>query len=134
MAAIAQAKEVGVGFNNRPTYIRTTYDFDVDGGDVGALDVLTAKNNIIISRVVARVVSAGDSGNDLAEVSLGKTGSATAFINGASTGLVTALTDDKVIVATSPGKLAAGDKVILTIGEEALTAGKIDFIFEIYQA
>lgn len=129
MAAVAKAKNIGPEFSNARVLERVTYDFAVDGGAVGALDLFTANKDIVIKSFHAYVKTAGTSGGS-ATVSIGVTGATTAFVD-ATAGAVANLTANAVLgSAIAPRRLAAGSKVLMTIGTAALTAGKIEVVLE----
>lgn len=129
MAAVAQAATIGPVFRNESFVKRVVYDFAVDGGSVGALDLMTAGSDLVIKSAHAYVKTACTSGGS-ATVAFGITGSTTAFVD-ATAGAVANLTANAVLGAAEPPiRLASGNKVLMTIGTAALTAGKIEFVIE----
>lgn len=133
MAAVAKAKTIGPEFTNARTLERVTYDFAVDGGAVGALDLFTAGSDVVLKSFHAYVKTAATSGGS-ATVSIGVTGAATAFVD-ATAGAVANLTANAVLgSAITPRRLASGSKVLMTIGTAALTAGKIEVVIEYCKA
>lgn len=129
MAAVAQAATIGPVFRNESFVKRVVYDFAVDGGSVGALDLMTAGADLVIKSAHAYVKTACTSGGS-ATVAFGITGSTTAFVD-ATAGAVANLTANAVLGAAEPPiRLASGSKVLMTIGTAALTAGKIEFVIE----
>lgn len=141
MAAVAKAKTIGPEFRNQKVIERVVYDFSVDGGATGALDLFTAGSDIVITNAYAYVKTACTSGGS-ATVIWGVTGTTNAFAT-TTTGAVANLTANAVLGAVVtegtpntfavPRRLASGSKVLMTIGTAALTAGKIEFVIE-YQA
>lgn len=128
MAAVAGAKTLGSPYTNDVELVRVTYDYAVDGGTAGALDLLTLTNAAVVRLKHCSVKTActGASGT----VSVGVTGAATAFVD-ATEGAVANLTANAIIDgASAPKYCAAGAKAILTIGT-GLTAGKVECVFEV---
>jgi len=142
MTALAKSLTVGPEFKNRFNVARATYDFSVDAGGTGALDIFVAGSDIVITNFYAYVKTTCTSGGS-ATVAVGVTGSTSAFVT-TTTGAVANLTANAVlqpvVVLTEgtpntaafplPRRLASGDKVLMTIGTAALTAGKIEFVIE----
>lgn len=133
MAAVANAKNATPGFENKAEVFTVIYDFSEDGGDTGALDLLTAEKPMIIHRTIVNVLTALTSGGS-ATVALGKSGASTALVDATAGALANLNASTKVIASSSPLKLAADEVVQMTIGTAALTAGKLKIIFECYPA
>lgn len=136
MAAVVGAKTVSPAFGNQVQYEKIVYDFAVDGGATGALDVLTAATGgLLIVHAHAVVLTACTSGGS-ATVKFGPSADDDRFIN-TTQGAVASLTANAVIVPpalegtpnviATPYYLAAAAKLVMTIGTAALTAGKIEF-------
>jgi hypothetical protein len=146
MANLAGYKKVGSGFSNEEQTIKARYDFAVDAGATGALNIFTAESDCIITDFHALVKTAGTSGGS-ATVAVGVTGSTSAFVT-TTQGAVANLTANAVfqanVVLTEgtpntaafplPRRLASGDSVLMTIGTAALTAGVIDFVMNVKKA
>lgn len=132
MAAVSGAKTVGAPFDNESTFVRVVYDFAEDAGAAGALDLLTATNAIVVKSFHAVVKTAATSGGS-ATVTVGVSGGDDDAALDATSGAVANLTANAVLgqEATVPFYVAAGGKVVQTIGTAALTAGKIEYVFEI---
>jgi hypothetical protein len=125
MAAVADAKH-GSSFTGKIDTVQVTYDFAVDGGATGALDLITADQDMIV-RVVAKTVTGVTSGGS-ATLEVGKSGAtATAIAQVAKTAADAA---GKVLQPAGWMYLASGDKLIQTIATAALTAGKIRYLIE----
>ena len=126
MAALANAKS-GNCFSDKIEIATVTYDFAVDAGATGALDVFTALDDLVIHRVTAKVITAVTSGGS-ATVEVGKTADTAGLM--AQTGK--ASLGAGVVVDSKIGgyKLASGGKILQTIGTAALTAGKIRYFIE----
>lgn len=143
MAAIAQTKTIGPTFNDHEEIVHASYDYSVDGGATGALDIFTAGEAIVITHFHIRVTTLCTS-----------TGSATLKVGIASVdddlfctttqGAVANLTAGAVILPPAvegtpnalplPYKLASGGKIIQTIGTETLGAGKIKYTIKYVKA
>ena len=142
MTAVAQAKTVGPTFTNAEEVVRVIYDFSVDGGATGALDLFTAGADIVITHAHATVKTTCTSGGS-ATVKWGVTGSDALFAN-TTQGAVASLTAGAVVVPPAvegtpnalplPVKVASGNKALMTIGTAALTAGKIEFCIKYVKA
>ena len=126
MAAVTAAKTIGTLFSNEVVYERVVYDFSVDGGSVGALDLFTASADLVIKSCHAYVKTACTSGGS-ATVAIGVTGATTAYVD-TTAGAVANLTAKAVLGGTTPKGVASGAKVLMTIGTAALTAGKIEVV------
>lgn len=127
MAAVANAKTGGKGFTGKIETMEVTYDFDVDGGAAGALDLLTADGDCMV-RVAAKVITGVTSGGS-ATLEAGKSGAtATAIAQVAKTAADVA---GEILQPAGWMYLASGEKLIQTIGTAALTAGKLRYLIEI---
>lgn len=130
MAALKGAKTVGAGFKNQITYERVVYDYSVDGGATGNLDVLTANEDIVIKSFHAYVKTSGaGSGATLMVGVPTDTDALMTTSNGAVANLVAGAVVP--VPATFPVALASGAKVTQAIGTAALTAGKVEYVFGI---
>lgn len=134
MAEGKNYKKIPRAWKNEAKVMRLRYDFDKDGGAVGAIDlgIFEKKSLILSSRVVVK--TAGASGGS-ATVKAGITADDDAFLAVAN-GAVAALTADKVLSETAGQNLIAaeGQKVTMTIGTAALTAGVIEVILVVADA
>lgn len=131
MAAVAGAKTIDAGFTGDLETVEVTYDFAVDGGATGALDLLTCNDAMVIVHAWAKVVTACTSGGSATLIYGIKSGDTDAFLD-ATSGAVANLTAGAVLPNETTGlgvKVAAGGKVEMTIGTAALTAGKVKFCF-----
>ncbi len=140
MAAILGIKS-GSTFSNSIQNIEVTYDFALDGGAEGVLDLFTASQDMVVHRVIAKVITAcvgflpGDPEampdpipDAPATVAIGITGTADAMMTATGTDVLLA----GVVVDSIKGgvKLASGGKIKQTIAVAALTAGKIRYSIE----
>lgn len=132
MAALAKYKELRTWGAEREL-VRIQYDFSVDGGSVAALDIFKAKEACVVKLAEMHVVTACTSGGS-ATVSVGKSGDLTGMVGATA---VASLTAGAVILGAAidaSHALAADDIVKMDIATAALTAGKIDFVFEVIKA
>lgn len=129
MAALKNKKVVGSEFPNQAQIVRAVYDFSVDAGAVGSLDVFEASQDCAILAVYANVKTTCTSGGS-ATVSLGIDGSAASLVAATA---VASLTAGSLIKTSdvAPIVLASGSKVKQAIAVAALTAGKVEYVLEI---
>jgi len=133
---------VGAPNSKESEIVRVVYDFAVDGGATGALDLLQASGALIIEDASATVKTACTSGGS-ATVKSGPTADDDRFMT-TTQGAVASLTANATIlpvvvegtpnVIACPYAVADGGKVTMTIGTAALTAGKIEFCFRVRKA
>ena len=137
MAALKSHRTVGQDFGNKVEYRRFVYDFAEDGGATGALDIMTAEDDLVMVHAHATVKTACTSDGSATLIWGIETVDTDEFCN-TTQGAVANLTAGAVIVPpvvegtpnvfALPQKLASGGKLIMTIGTAALTAGKIEFV------
>lgn len=142
MAALAKRKYLGQAFNNEEIIERVRYDFSVDAGAVGALDIFEASADLIITGFHAYVKTAATSGGS-ATLEVGVTGDTNLLVN-STQGAVASLTLGAAIfppvvegtpnVLALPVKLASGAKILQTIGTAALTAGVVEYVVKYVKA
>lgn len=132
MATLKGAKTVGAPFDNAVEVVRVIYDFDIDGGQVEDNTVLTADGVVLVRCVGAYVHTALTSGGS-ATVDLGKGTTGVEFI---STEAYTSFTLAGFYASESAAfvKLANAEVINMGVATAALTAGKVEFIFEVCQA
>lgn len=129
MASVSKAKVVGAQFPNSCEIVRVEYDFAVDGGATGDLTLLTADSQCVVFLKYASVKTAVTSGGSLT-LDIGKgTSGAEIFSNKA----VAALTLDSLHVGSAPVEIAVDEIVNMKIEAAAATAGKVEFVFEVYK-
>jgi len=142
MAAVAKKLNLGSDFKNQVNTVRVIYDFAVDGGATVALDLFEADDAIIITSfatIVKTAVTSGGSGT----VKVGITGDDDAFMTVAQ-GAVANLTSGAIVFPPAvegtpntlplPVKLAAGGKVLQTVGTAALLTGKVEYVLSYISA
>lgn len=136
MAALAKKLSVGPAFSAGIEMAHVEYEFSVDAGAVGALDIFEAAEDIVITHFHSKVMTACTSGGS-ATLKVGITGTDNLFMN-ITQGAVASLTANAVVMAPAvegtpnalplPVKLASGAKVLQTIGTAAMTAGKVKYV------
>jgi hypothetical protein len=120
-------KTVGASFGNAVEVVRVVYDFANDTGAQADLDVLVAESACVVHLKHAIVKTAVTSGG-AAVLDLGKGDGGTEMWSNKAKA---ALTLNSLHLATAPVYLAATEKIVLGIEAADLTAGKIEFVFEI---
>ena len=137
--------KAGATFGNEEKVVRVVWDFAKDGGAVGALDILEATDDILITGfatvVKTQVLSAG-----ALTLAVGPTGSLTKFLT-ATQGAKAELTAGAALFpleasgenATSwdptlPHLVEKGDKIVQAIGAAAATAGKVEYMIKYVRA
>ena len=142
MAAVATRKYLANQFPNQVCTERVVYDFAVDAGATGALDLWEASDAVVVIGFHTIVKTACTSGGS-ATVKVGHTDDDDAFctiVQGAVASLTAAAHIVPPVVLSEgtpntavfpvPVKLAAAKKILMTIGTAALTAGKIEFVVQ----
>lgn len=129
MATLAKYKELRTWGAEREL-VKIVYDFDKDGGAVGALDIFKAKEACLVVFAYMKVKTACTSGGS-ATVSVGNTGDVAGMI--AATAVASLTSGAQILGAAldASHKLAADDIVQMDIATAALTAGKIEICFEV---
>lgn len=136
MATVVDYKGNEYVLSERTEHIEITYDFAVDAGATGALDLIKFKEAVVIEQFYAKVNTTCTSGGS-ATVIVGIVGGDTDALLDATDGAVANLVAGVSLpgdLATSPALAVAADGVIaMTIGTAALTAGKITYVFKVAQ-
>jgi len=130
MAAVKAYKGTVNAWGKEREVFRVKYNFSDDAGAVGALNLFTAGDKMIIESAKMAVKTTCTSGG-LATVSCGKTGDLAGLVAATA---VASLTANAVIFGAAQDAshvLASGDIVKMDIAVAALTAGEIDFMFEV---
>lgn len=134
MAAVAKAVRIGSGFQNEENIVRVVYDFAVDGGATATLDLGTAVQACMVTGFYAVVKTACTSGGS-ATVQVGDTNDDDRYLTATAVASLTAnATFGENGAFNQVVRLAAGDKLTMTIATAALTAGKIEFVFKVAAA
>lgn len=116
-------------FSGPVEIIEVEYDFAKDAGATGALDILQVKEACVLVDAFFKVDTAFTSSGS-ATLIWGRTGDTDACMT-LSQGAVANLTVGAVLAgdaACKQVKLAADDKLLMTIGTAAMTAGKGRFV------
>lgn len=146
MAALAKRKFIGSTFGNEEVVERVTYDFTVDAGATGALDIFEAAADCVITYFHAYIKVACTSGGS-ATLKVGYTGSDAAYITttqGAVANLTLGALFQANVVLTEgtpntaafplPHKLVTGAKILQTIGVQTFLTGKIEYVIKYVKA
>lgn len=138
MATLKAHKSAGAGFGNEIEVRRIVFEVGakLDSGSTGALDILTATEALMVVGFWSKVITSGVSSGS-ATLKVGVTGDDDRFMN-TTQGAVAELDAGAVIIPPAlegtpnvlpvPVKLAAGDKILQTIGTEAMTVCKIEYV------
>ncbi len=131
MPVLKNAKVVGAPFSNKNDIVRVIYDFSVDGGQIEDNTVFTA-DGVVLVKCIGAYVHVAPVGTG-ATIDLGKGASGVQFI---STEAITSFTLNAFYASESANfiTLADGEVINMGVATAALTAGKLEFIFEICQA
>ena len=130
--SLKDKKIVGPSFPNAAEIVRVTYDFAKDGGAIGDYDVIEADSECIVKvkHILCKdaILSA-----DAVNIDLGKGDGGTEFLSNA---LKASFATNAVQTGTAGAavRLAAGEKIVLGIEAFAVTAGKVEFVFEVVKA
>lgn len=128
MASVKNAGTGGPTFENAIEYHRVVYDFTQDAGATGALDLFVCDDKCAVVSSNVHVLTACTSSGS-ATVKIGTTDDDDCIMT-TTQGAVANLTADSVRAgAALPAFLDNGDKISMTIGTAALTAGKFEVIF-----
>jgi hypothetical protein len=127
----SKRKYVGPENNKSKGIVEVIYDFSVDAGAVADYTLLTASGACVVKMLYLDVLTAVTSGTSAVEISCGKGAGGTDFVNAA---LPATLTLNYVIGSTAVVKLASTNVISMGAAVEAITAGKIKFVFEILAA
>ncbi len=132
MAAVVDTKVVKAwGAPAASEWIAVTYDFSKDAGAVGQLDLFTADEQCVVKFAGMRVITACTSGGS-ATVGVGKAADLAGIIAATAVASLTAGAFIMGVTALDASHIvAAGAAVKMDIATAALTAGKIEFIFEV---
>ena len=131
MATLKNAKVVGAPFSNKNEIVRVIYDFAVDGGEVEDNTVFTADGVVLVKCIGAYVHTAPVGVG--ATIELGKGATGAEFISAEA---ITSFPLAGFYASESHAFIRLANTEVINIGiaTAALTAGKIEFIFEICQA
>lgn len=132
MGVLKGAKTVGAPFDNKSEIVRVMYDFAADGGQVEDNTVFTADGTVLVKCIGVYVHTAPTSAG-LATIDLGKGSSGTEFVSGED---FSTFTVGSFYASESASYVMLADTEVINLGVAvaALTAGKLEFIFEICQA
>ena len=130
MAAVKGYKGKVNAWGKEREVFRVKYDFAVDGGAVGALDLFVAEGILIVESAKMAIKTTCTSGGS-ATVSVGKTGDLTGMIG--ATAVASLVADAAIFGAAQDASHVVPDGTVvkMDIATAALTAGAIDFMFEV---
>lgn len=132
MAVLSNHKKVGAGFSNDAELVRVEYNFANDTGAVADYDAFTADGACLVEFLGADCQTA-ITGTATANMDLGKGAGGVEFLSALDVG-----GGISVDVQTAPATaglmvdLADGEKIVMGIDTEAVTAGKLVFLFKVY--
>lgn len=131
MAVAKGAKTVGAPFSNTAEIVRVMFDVSVDGGQIEENTILTADGEVLV-RCIGTYVHVAPVGSG-ATLELGKGASGAEFISAEA---ITSFTLAGFVASESAAfvKLANAEIINLGVATAVLTAGKLEFIFEVVQA
>lgn len=124
MAAVKDTKKLAV-FANEQEMVKVVYDFAKDAGATGALDLFEAKEDCVIHSAKVKVQTTFTSGGS-ATLIVGQTGDTDSVMQSVAVASLVAGLVKHADAACQNLKLASGDKVLMTIGTAAMTAGKME--------
>lgn len=124
MAAVKDKKDASV-FANEMAMIKVVYDFAKDAGAMGALDLFEAKEDLVIHSAKVKIKTSFTSAG-AATLIVGQTGDTDSILPSLAVASATAGVVKHSDAAALNLKMASGDKVLMTIGTAAMTAGKME--------
>jgi hypothetical protein len=130
--ALADKKVVGAPFRNEGRLVRVVYDFAIDAGAIKDYDVLEAEGALLVELLsidckTALVATA------TANLDLGKGDGGVEFKSALDIGGDIAV--DVQTPADTAGtmvELADGEKIVMGVDTEVITAGKLEYVFRVY--
>lgn len=141
MANVKSHKVIGGPFSNEVELVRVPYEFLTDGGAIGVLNLMTAQGAIVIKGFYALVKTACTSaGSAVVDCGVVAVDTNVLLADEAVAGLTlnaikkVPLVEGTPNVIPMPLYVADGGIVAMEIKTAALTAGKIEFVFEIARA
>jgi hypothetical protein len=119
-------------FSNAVEMVSVTYDFAVDGGATGALNLLKVTEASVLVDAFTKVDTTFTSGGS-ATLIIGRTGDTDGILASTAVASITAGTVFPGDAACKQVKLASGDFILMTIGTAAMTAGKMRVVVFIHK-
>lgn len=124
MAQVKDKKNVNV-FSNELGMTKVVYNFAVDAGATGALNLFEAKEDLVIHSAKVKVLTTFTSGGS-ATLIVGQTGDTDSILASTAVASLVAGLVKHVDAAALNLKMTSGDFVLMTIGTAAMTAGKME--------
>lgn len=124
MANVKAFKKMGI-FSGNAEWVRLVYDFAKDGGAVGALDLAEAGEDMVLMDAMTKVKAACTSGG-AATLIVGRTGDTDAILASTAVAALTLGSVHAGDAASRQKKMVSGDKLLMTIGTAAFTAGQLE--------
>lgn len=129
MAAVANYKTIGAPFEGAVEFVKVSYVGATDGLVQADLDLLIAEDDVLIKHVGTKAVAAATSGGSAVfDLGVG-VGGVEFSSNVAYTGFTLAAFVNGATEAYK--KLPSGSKIVLGIEGADLTAGSLDFYFQV---
>jgi len=125
---LKDAQTIGNVFGNKREIVRVIYDFSKDAGATGDYTMLTASNDVLVRMIGSKVITAAAGASATLDVGVGLTGQEYEAAGLVATYALNAFVGGDVAGFT---KLSSGSILNLGVNTAALTAGKIEFIFEV---
>ncbi len=121
------------GYKNSPEWLTVIYDFALDGGAIGAIELLELKDNVVVHDMYVEEITPPASGG-AATLEIGENGGdADGYLTQVAYNGLAAVTGDAQKGAFLTGglrkKMAAEKTVELTIATAVLTGGKLAISF-----
>lgn len=132
MAVLADKKITGAGFRNEVKLVRVQYDFANDTGAIADYDAIVADGACLVE-FIGMDCKTALTATATANMDLGKGAGGVEFLSALDVGAGIA-----VDVQTAPAAsglmvdLIAGEKIVMGIDTEVITAGKVEFLFKVY--
>jgi hypothetical protein len=129
MTAVANVKPIGSDFGNQENIVRVVYDFALDGGATGDLDLSGLAQGSTIVALIGVAVETLPVSTGAATIAVGYNGG-TEFLSATGKASFVAGTFVAPTVASYLKVVTATGKLTMSIGTEVLTAGKMTFVFK----
>lgn len=132
MAVLKNKRTLPAPMGNACEYVRIKYDFARDTGAIADYDVFEADSPMIVklhSAVVKTAVTSGGATN----IDLGAEAGGTEFWSNKLKGALTLNSINQSDTRETAVYLADGGKIVMGIEAQTVTAGVIEFVFQIFK-